>query len=452
MTTHIVSGATAYPLAVGPTGRYLVDQSRNPFLLVGDTAWSIIASATKEEAVRYLDDRHHRGFNTVLVNLLEHYFSPDPPRNRYGDGPFTTPGNFRTPNPAYFDHARWVMERAAERGFLVLLAPCYLGAKNAGWPGTGFVNEGWFGEVVMNGHDGCRDYGRFVGERFGDLDGILWVMGGDRDPGDALLELGQMAQGIREADPRHLFTAHCGSESVPAEVYRGESWLDVNNTYTYGIVHAKLFRDYIRVPTMPFFLIESAYENEHSASEVQLRRQAYWSMLRGGFGHVFGCTPVWWFSDGWEEALDTPGSRGMTHFADAFGGRRWWDLVPEPPAGVKWDPRWQGERLVLSGLGESRGLDFCSVARTPDGRLAMAYMPTPRRMTLDLSLVAGDRARLSWFDPVGGGWIDGGVRPTAGSAEVDPPGNQDWLLAIEAIDRGAGPAPARGTLQVRSDD
>ncbi len=142
MRMNLSEPTPSYPLKIGSTHRYLVDQREEPFLLVGDAAWSIFVSVTKEEAVRYLDDRQHRGFNTLLVNLLEYHFSPDSPRNHYGDELFTTPGDFRTPNPAYFDHARWVMERAAERGFLVLLTPCYLGYAHQGWPGTNFIKRG----------------------------------------------------------------------------------------------------------------------------------------------------------------------------------------------------------------------------------------------------------------------------------------------------------------------
>ena len=356
-----------HPLTISKDRHHLVDGEGRPFLLVGDAAWSILVALSRDEAVRYLDDRVSRGFNTIMVNLLEYMFSPDPPRNRDGEPPFTTPGDFSTPNPAYFDHARWVLERAAERNFLVLLYPCYLGYREAGWPGPTSWNEGWFGEVIKNGFDRCRAYGRFVGERFGDLDNLLWVMGGDADPGSALVPISQMAEGVKEADPRHLMTAHCRPESVPADEYRGERWLDIGNTYSYAIVHARLYQDYVRVPTMPTFLIESSYENEHTASEVQLRRQAYWSILRGGFGHVFGCTPIWYFGQGWEAVLDSPGARSMTHFAEAFRDRPWWKLEPEAAPGVGWDPRWQGRRLLLAGHGESRGLDFCSVARTADG-------------------------------------------------------------------------------------
>ena len=427
-------GAPArHPLTVAPGRRHLVDQDGRPFLLVGDAGWSILVGLTREEAVRYLDDRAARGFNAILVNLLEYYFAPDPPRNRYGEPPFLTPGDFSTPNPAYFDHARWVLERAAERNILVLLCTCYLGYRDAGWPGPKAWNEGWFGEVLKNGFDGCRAYGRFVGQRFGDLDDLVWVIGGDANPGTALVPICQMAEGIKEADPRHLMTAHCAPEAVPVEQYRGQPWLDFNNTYTYEIVHAHLYEDYARVPTMPTLLMESAYENEHTASAVQLRRQAYWSILRGGFGHVFGATPIWSFGQGWEATLDGPGSRGMTHFAEAFRDVPWWTLQPEAAPGVSWDPRLQGPRLLLSGHGEARGLDFCSVARAADGTLAMAYMPTARRLRLDGSLLPGRTLRLRWFDPIEGGWRDGGERAGGEPFEVDPPGEQDWLLAIESV-------------------
>jgi hypothetical protein len=420
-----------HPLAISADRHHLVDSDGRPFLLVGDAAWSILVALDREQVLRYLDDRAGRGFNTIMVNLLEYYFAPDPPRNMAGEAPFTTPGDFGTPNPAYFDHARWVLEQAAERNLLVLLCPCYLGFREAGWPGPVSWNEGWFGEIIKNGFDRCRAYGRFVGGRFSDLDNLLWLMGGDANPGTALVPVSQMAEGIKEADPRHLMTAHCRPESAPVDEYRGEGWVDINNTYSYGIVHSRLYQDYIRIPSSPTFLIESTYENEHTASEVQLRRQAYWSILRGGFGHVFGCTPIWYFGEGWEAALEGAGSRGMAHFAEAFRDRPWWKLEPEAAPGVGWDPRWQGRRLLISGHGESRGLDFCATARAADGTLAMAYMPTARNLTLDGSVLSVPRLRLSWFDPIRGGWRDGGERDSAERMELAPPGEQDWLLAIE---------------------
>ncbi|MCI0401178.1 MAG: DUF4038 domain-containing protein [Gammaproteobacteria bacterium] len=52
-------------------GRYLVDQTGKPFFINGDAPWSLITGLTKSEAELYLNDRHQRGFNAIIVNLIE---------------------------------------------------------------------------------------------------------------------------------------------------------------------------------------------------------------------------------------------------------------------------------------------------------------------------------------------------------------------------------------------
>ena len=88
----------------------------NAVLLQGDAAWSLIANTTLDEARFYIEDRRRKGFNTLIVSLIEYCFAQDPPRNLAGDEPFTTPGDFRTPNEAYMAHAERVLEhRRRER-------------------------------------------------------------------------------------------------------------------------------------------------------------------------------------------------------------------------------------------------------------------------------------------------------------------------------------------------
>ena len=105
--------AGRYPLRISPDHRHLIDQSGAPFLILGDAPWSLISGLTKEEAEVYLEGRRRQGFNSIIVNLIEHKFHG--PVNRYGEGPFTTPGDFSTPNEKYFEHADWVIRRAARR-------------------------------------------------------------------------------------------------------------------------------------------------------------------------------------------------------------------------------------------------------------------------------------------------------------------------------------------------
>jgi hypothetical protein len=417
--------APVFPLAVGPTGRYLVDHHGAPFLIHGDTAWSLLVGATWEDAQRYLDDRRDKGVNAIIVNLIEHLFAPSPPRTVYGDEPFLVPGDFSTPNEAYFAHADRVVRRAGELGILVALAPCYLGYRKPDFPGFGRRAHGWYDEVIANGVDKCREYGRYLGRRYRDVDNVLWVMSGDRCPGSALDHVRAMVDGIRAEDaPHRLFTAHVHPECRPLESYPDDPWLAVNQTYTYAIVHRKLLEEYNEIPPRPNVLFESTYEGEHRASEVQIRRQAYWALLSGACGQFLGTYPTWLFGQGWQAALESPGSLAMIHLRALFQARRWWDLVPD-----------QGHTIVVDGIGEETGLDYCATAATPDGRLAIAYLPTPRAITLDLSALHQGDLTVRWFDPRRGDFLEADGRPEPGDGHLvlyTPPWNHDAVLLIEA--------------------
>ncbi|HTZ57954.1 MAG TPA: glycoside hydrolase family 140 protein [Acidobacteriaceae bacterium] len=416
------AAADPYPLAVGPDHRHLVDQSGKPFLVQGDAAWSLISGLTKEEAAHYLEDRHKKGFNTVIVNLIEHQFRG--PVNRYGEAPFTTVGDFSTPNEKYFAHADWVIRKAAENGIQVFLAPIYLG-----YIGT---NEGWVKEVLANGPDKDREWGRYVGKRYAGFPNIVWLIGGDRNPDTARAGVDAIVQGIKEFDKTHIFTAHCHPENSALDQYQQEGWLDLNTTYTYNIVHQMLLRDYERKPPMPFVLIESTYEGEHNASAVQIRRQAYWAILCGATGQFMGNRPIWLFDPGWEKALDYAGSQDMARLKTLFLSRPWYELVPDAD-----------HKVVVDGLGEFRGLDYLAAARTADGGTVMAYMPTRRTITVDMTKVSGKEAKAWWFNPRNGNATAIGTLPTTGTHQFVPPDAEDWVLVLDDGSLGL-PAPGQG--------
>lgn len=396
-----------YPLKVSANKRYLVDQQNTPFLIHGDAAWSLVSGLDKTKAELYLENRRLKGFNTLIVNLIEHKFKG--PVNRYGEGPFTTRADFSTLNDKYFAQADWVIRKAAEKGIQILLAPCYLGYKG--------TDEGWYEEILANGPSKCRNYGRYLGRRYRDFDNILWLMGADRAPEKALEEVREIAYGIKELDSRHLFSAHCAPEQSAVDCFTQETWLDVNCTYTYEIVHKKLLADYNRVPVMPFFLIESTYEGEHNSTPLQIRRQAYWAILCGATGQIMGNRPIWLFDPGWQAAMDAPGSVSMAHLRALFMSRPWQDLVPD-----------QKHTVVTSGLGEFNGLDYVAAARASDESTVMAYLPAGHAVTMDMSKVSGSQAKVWWFDPRTGRARGVGLFPTRGFKEFTPPDSNDWVL------------------------
>ena len=442
--------APAFPLAVEPGKRYLVDAAGTPFLMHGDTAWSLIADLTREEVDLYLDDRRARGFNTLLVNLIEQRFSTNPPANAYGERPFLAQGSdaaaalaqwlplgsgtsiatafadFASPNEAYFAHADWVLRRAAEEGFLVLLTPSY-----AGWDGG---SQGWYQAMIANGRDRLRAYGAYLGRRYRSFANIMWVHGGDYHPPDKSLARA-IVEGIRAFDTRALHTAHGTPHTPVSDYWQGEPWLQVSNVYTYGPVHAAARKQHARPEGIPFFLIESAYENEHGSTEQGLRAQAYQAILSGAAGQIFGNNPIWHFNGPglypapmtWRQALDSPGARSMTHLRALMAALPWWLLEPETE-----------QAFLVGGLGpeDTRAV----AARASDRSFALVYLPESREITIDLEMLAGPKVVARWYDPAGGRFlaVSGSPFPASGRRPLKPEhdrnrsGFGDWVLVLES--------------------
>lgn len=423
-----------FPLRIAAQRLYLVDASGRPFLVHGDAAWSLIAGLRREDVERYLDDRRTRGFNAILVNLLEHRFSRNAPANAYGVHPFRVANDYGTPDDRYFAHADWVLEQARNRGFLVLLTPSYLGY-NGG-------DEGWYQAMRANGPARLRAYGRYLGRRYAAFDNVLWVHGGDYDPPDKSL-VREIAEGIREHHTSALNSAHCAPERTARDCWGGEAWLQVDNVYTYGPVAPVALAQHANPVKMPYILIEGRYENDcvetrgesgRSCNERRIRAQAYQALLSGAAGHVFGNNPIWHF-DGpglspaptsWQKALGSRGALSMSHLRSLFVARPWWTLEPDT-----------GNSTLTAGHGS--GHDRAVSAIAADRSFAVVYMPTKRTVTVALDTLAGPRVAARWYDPAEGTLhtMHGSPFTAKGARDFLPPrrntsGFDDWILLLES--------------------
>ena len=425
------SAQPVFPLAIHGSGRYLVDASGNPWQIHGEAAWSLIADLSQADTELYLEDRRQRGFNAVLTSLIEHFFTQNAPRNNDGDVPFTVDGDFSTPNEAYFAHADWVIQRAAEKEILVMLVPAYLG--------FGGGNQGWYQDMVDNGAAKMRDYGRYVGQRYAGFTNVFYVQGGDYDPPMQALTR-EIALGIREFDTQALHTVHGHPGTVVLDYWNAasEPWLQVNNVYTYGTVYSATLSEYARAGPFPLFFMEGRYENENmpQGTEQRMRVQAYQSRLSGAMGHLFGNNPIWHF-DGpgifavspadWRLWLDSPGARSMTHHVDLLSAHEWWLLEPDA-----------ANTVLTGGLGS--GLDRAVAARTGTGSVVLAYLPSLRSITIDMGQLAGPSVAARWFDPASGSFttVGGSPFPASGLQGFTPPGINssgfgDWVLELVSV-------------------
>ena len=409
----VSSTASLFPLHTVSGTRYLLDSQGNPFLIQGDSAWSLMVQLTDAEVDQYLDNRQAKGFNTLLVSLLEHYFSNNAPNNRNGDGPFLTPNDFSTPNEAYFAHAASVIQKAADRNMLILLTPAYLGYN--GGP------EGWYQAMGNNGATKLRAYGQYLANRFSAYSNIVWVHGGDYNP-PSLALVNAVANGIRDVNTTWLHTYHGAEETAPLDIIGNSSWLGINNVYSYGTdVSAKVLAQY-NASTMPLFLIESLYEGTGIGTAQYTRSHAYQALLAGASGQIFGNNPIWHFDSppsvysytgSWKTAIDGQGSVSMQRLHDLWISHPWQLLQPN-------------DGLVSAG----------HAALASDRSYALAYFAGTSTVQLNPFAPGGANVSARWYNPYTGAYTSAGTFPASGTHAFTTPGNNgsgtDWVLVLEA--------------------
>jgi len=412
-----------YPLRVGPTSRYLVDQTGKPFFLAGDAAWSLFSQLTDQDADTYLAARQQSGFNLVMANVIEHKFASNAPRDIYGLAPFTG-ANFTTPNDAYFAHVDYIVQSAAAKGIVVLMAPAYLGVSCG--------SQGWASEIKAASDADLGAWGRYLGARYGGYDNIIWLIGGDVDPRTCGVtsRLQAMVAGIQQNDTRHLFTAHNSSGQMAITPWAGAAWLTINDVYTYSsTLYRQALTAYHVSPTIPFFLIESAYENEHGSTGQSLRAQSYWTVLSGGFGHIYGNCPVWSFaspgtsnfcsSSNWKAQLTSQGARNIQYLQSMFSTRHWYALVPD-----------EGHTAITAGYGSNTSSSYVTAATASDGSSVIAYLPSSRTLTVNGRALGGSMTAW-WYKPSTGAATLIGTYSTSSSRQFTPPSSGDWVLVLD---------------------
>jgi hypothetical protein len=429
--------APAFPLKVGPNRRYLVDRTGRPFLIVGDSPQALIVNLSVGQAGQFFADRQRAGFNSVWINLLCDTYTGGRASGTTYDGiaPFRKPGNLSTPNPAYFARADAMIRLAAKHHLAVFLDPIETG--------------GWLDVLRSNGRAKDYAYGRYLGRRYRRYSNIVWLNGNDfqtwRRPADDELALA-VARGIRSTDPDALQTIELSYPTTnPSDLttssddprWRGIISLDAAYTGT-PPTYAEVLKAYRRPDHLPVVMIEASYEGEHAyTGPSTLRRQEYWTMLSGATGQFYGNHYTWQFIAGWQHELDTIGSRQMTFVTNLFSRRRWYDLIPD-----------SRHRLVVSGYGtysSSAGVntnDYVTAARTPDGRLAIAYLPTGQPIVVDMGKMTGGRVRAQWYDPTSGTYstVRGSPFAARGRRRFTVPGpnhegDPDWVLVLTTTSR-----------------
>jgi hypothetical protein len=152
---------------------------------------------------------------------------------------------------------------------------------------------------------------------------------------------------------------------------------------------------------------------------------------------MYGNGHTWWFPNGWQDDLDSPGAIEMGYLVALFAPRAWYDLIPDTTHAVL-----TAGYGAYSSSGYVADNDYSTAAYTADGRLVIAYTPVLRSLTVDLSKLSA-QVVARWYDPSNGAYlpIAGSPFANSGSRSFAPPGSnaagaEDWVLVLETTPPG----------------
>lgn len=379
--TLALSVSAALPdLKVAADHRHLETVDGKPFFLLGDTAWELFHRLTREEAELYLKNRTDKGFNTILaVALAEHEF--DQP-NAYGELPLEN-NDPTKPREAYFQHVDWIVNKAESLGLYTAMLPTW-GDK---W------NKKWGKGPEIFTPENAATYCEWLARRYKDKP-IIWILGGDRsvDNDAQRTIIRAMAAGLKKGDGgRHLITFHPKGGANSSDYWPDEPWLDFHMFQSGHSHRAKTNYDMnaknLALPALkPTLDGEPCYEDHPVRSlmkdkkptewfdDYDVRRAAWWSVLSGACGHVYGTHSIWQFHDlakrkaqtdartPWQQALDLPGAAQM-------------GMMKKFIEGLEWTKLRRDDSFIRLNADETDTTKKPMAAVAEDGGFAVVYVP-----------------------------------------------------------------------------
>ena len=437
-----------------PVGRQFYDFHGDPFFIVADTPWHLITRLTQAEIKNYVAARKAQGFNTLQCVALSIYPDVVPGQtkiNKYNKYPFVggeTPDitqplitgpatdDDTSPNYDYWDHVRWAVQYIGSQGMFVNIVPMWLGYQGAAW-------RGYYSDSKATA------YGTFIGNLFGDLPHVMWMLGGDNDPvgnvaqvpaglytGDVVTATNNMANAIRAVCHRTpMMTFHANRLQSAAQRFFGQPWYTVYAAYSNEWTWDYVENEYGNIPAAPTYMVEAMYDGRAliglpapNLNRATLRAEMYWSYLSGAaavaYAHEYTCRML----PGWEAYVNVPSATDIALVRTTV-----------ERLGSEWtaDPRTATNHMLATGRGDG-AVSQTSVAVSAvrnDRTYGVAYF-LETRTPISVNLARFNKAvvDLKWVNPETGAEAFIGTFGGTGTQTVvyPPTGFVDALLIAEA--------------------
>lgn len=344
-------------LKVSPGKRNIIHANGKPFLVVGDTPWSIPFRATTSQVKIYAEDRRSKGFNTALLMSVQ----PD----MYAEGPDARntvmgfargfddlhEGHLNKLRPDYFQYLDSLMQILVDHGIVPVYQPVFHGF-------------GWKGKTVLGptaDPDEYARYCRYLVARYGSMP-AFWLVSGDAHgldpgvkPGGEMIEKWDcyhQPTGIHYNPADDYLASWAQGDSSRCfhynRSYQDEPWLDFQWAQTGHDgkhLYHKVERMYENKPVKACLNGEPTYEGMNAGRNGLgwwQGEEAWNQLMHGGtMGIVYGAACLWqwkitpdepgWdaWTDApmsWEDALKQEGSQYAGMVSKAFSGYDFADM------------------------------------------------------------------------------------------------------------------------------
>lgn len=461
-------------LHISKNNRYFSNENDTPFIWIADTAWTMPQRLKWDDVDYYMKKRKAQGFTVLQIVALD----PEQDvqmRNPAGIKALIN-NNLRTPNEPYFEYLDWILDKAEEYGFYVLLLPVW---------GQLVVGDNWMGQTFEKtvNEENAYEYGYWIGNRYKNRKNILWCLGGDRQPIHLAINYKnvwrRMAEGLAKGitgavlkynEPDEIWkelmiTYHACHEAETGECSTMSYWTDEEAWISFIMLQSGhglapknyelVKKEYDRPVSLPVWDGEPAYEmmpttwpviNDYHGDWI-VRKRAYWSLFSGSFGHTYGHASIWCMISekeknimikySWFEAMESPGAYQIKILRDFLESRDLSSCVPAQ------------EMLQLQSNMETDIMDeHIQACRQKDGYFSCIYFPSGGKEIIELGGLKGDSYHLWWFNPRDGKCYSNDnhelqnpiqINLTDTTLEVNSPtkgAQQDWVLVIEMVDQG----------------
>jgi hypothetical protein len=331
-------------------GRYFVDSTGAPWIMVGDNSgYNIMGYETMANIDNYFADRASHGFNTVWMNVILGIGSQTSASAVLNDGapPFTSPSsgtdlnyNFATPNSGYWAEIDTLVALGASHGLVIAMIPFETGLSTVTYPppqdcsvdaGTGWLTAARAQDTIQGGsitsNQAMHNYGMFLGNRYKNSPNVMWVLGYDFQTSTCTTGTGandstlvaNLLAGIRSVDPNHVVSEELNFwYSYSSQNATLSPHMSANGVYSYGGIYDEVLQAYNNA-AIPAFLIEGNWEFQNATDSLSLwpvsdhnlpcgattvappcatmnntayaqvmRLQWWWTMTSGGAGFFYG--------------------------------------------------------------------------------------------------------------------------------------------------------------------